>query len=91
MQEPSAVRAAATRRSFDTPLGAITVDPRTLHAALTPHVARATADGRFLIIDTAPAPIPADPYLTQLPERALAGLRAVRAARNHASNSAGLR
>jgi ABC-type branched-subunit amino acid transport system substrate-binding protein len=89
--EPVAVRTAATRRSFDTPLGAITVDARTLHATLTPHIGRATADRRFLIIDTAPAPIPADPYLVQLPKRTIARLRRARMACDPGSNSAGLR
>lgn len=63
--EPAAIRKAATARIFETPMGALTIDPRHQHARLTPHLALSDADGEFDIFDSAAAPIEADPYLVR--------------------------
>ena len=60
---PEAIRELVTARRYDTPIGPVAVDARTHHAALRPHLGRATADGTFEIIESAPAPIAADPFL----------------------------
>ncbi|MGR3494025.1 transporter substrate-binding protein [Citreimonas sp.] len=67
---PRAVFEAACARPHDTVLGPVAVDPVTRHAALTPHIA-ALRSGRFEILASASAPIPADPYLINLPPVAM--------------------
>lgn len=64
--DPGAVLRAATATTHETALGPIAIDPVTRHAALTPHIAVAR-QGRFEVIHSADAPVPADPYLTNLP------------------------
>ncbi len=63
---PRAVFEAACARSHDTVLGQVSIDPVTRHAALTPHIAEAEA-GRFRILSSGAAPVPADPYLMNIP------------------------
>ncbi|SFQ69375.1 branched-chain amino acid transport system substrate-binding protein [Roseivivax halotolerans] len=67
---PRAVFEAACAAPHDTVLGPVTIDQITRHAALTPHIAKLRA-GRFEIVASAPAPVPADPYLINLPLVAL--------------------
>ncbi len=62
---PPAIRKAVTSRAFDTPIGPLTIDARTQHAALTPHLGLSDTDGEFDIFDSAAAPIEADPYLVR--------------------------
>ena len=61
--DPAQVKAAIHARSFDTPHGALRIDPRTNHAALPFHLGRITPGGGFDIIASRPA-LAADPYLT---------------------------
>ncbi len=68
--DPAAVREIVTARRFSTPMGDLRVDPQTHHADLTPHLARAGADGRFHSLEQNPQPIAADPYLAGLAARA---------------------
>ena len=68
--DPAAVREIVTARRFATPLGELRIDPRTHHADLTPHLARAGADGRFHILKQSSGAIAADPYLAGLAARA---------------------
>ncbi|MCM2472346.1 transporter substrate-binding protein [Rhizobium sp. CG5] len=70
---PEAIRRIVTSRLFETPLGPITVDPRTHHAALRPHLALSNSDGEFDIFHSAPAPVAADPYLVRSLGRPLGG------------------
>jgi ABC-type branched-subunit amino acid transport system substrate-binding protein len=60
---PDAIRRVVTSRLFDTPLGPISINPRTHHAALRPHLAISNADGEFEIFHSAANPVEADPYL----------------------------
>ena len=61
--DPRAVRQLVTTRKYDTPLGTISVDPKTHHAALRPHLGRATAQGHFEVVQSAPQALAADPFL----------------------------
>jgi branched-chain amino acid transport system substrate-binding protein len=63
--DPRQVFRAASARPHRTVLGEIQIDPTTRHASLTPHVARISGR-RFEILHSAPGPVAADPYLTQL-------------------------
>lgn len=63
---PKAVFEAACDVPHETVLGRLDLDPITRHAALTPHIAQ-VRDGRFAMLSSAPGPIPADPYLIDLP------------------------
>lgn len=71
------VRDAVGGMAFDAPQGRVTIDPATLHAALTPRIAISRADFGFDVIREAAAPVPADPYLVgtaadaEIPERVL--------------------
>ncbi|KUF10782.1 transporter substrate-binding protein [Pseudoponticoccus marisrubri] len=71
---PHAVFEAACAAPHNTVLGPVSIDPVTRHAALTPHIA-ALRSGRFEIVASAAAPIPADPYLINLPPVALRAAR----------------
>jgi len=62
--DPRVVRRVVTSRRFDTPIGALTVDPATQHAALSCHMAEVGQDGRFRLFDRSIGPIVADPYLS---------------------------
>ncbi len=62
---PKAVFRAACAGENPTVLGPVGIDAVTRHAALTPHLACAR-EGRFHLIRSAPAPEPADPYLTRI-------------------------
>jgi branched-chain amino acid transport system substrate-binding protein len=61
--DPADVKAVIHARSFDTPHGAMRIDPRTNHASLPFHLGRIAANGGFDIIASRPAMV-ADPYLT---------------------------
>lgn len=61
--EPEAIQAIVTSRSFSAPLGEVQVDRRTNHTALTPHLGRIAAGGRFEIVESAPGAVSPDPYL----------------------------
>jgi branched-chain amino acid transport system substrate-binding protein len=62
--DPEVILPIVTSRRHQTPLGDLHIDPATNHAALTPHLGRLAAEGRFEIIESAAAPIVADPYLS---------------------------
>lgn len=57
------VKAAVSRQVVKAPQGLVRIDPDTMHASLTPRIARSTEDGTFEILVQFPAPIRADPYL----------------------------
>ncbi|SFP18169.1 transporter substrate-binding protein [Tranquillimonas alkanivorans] len=64
--DPRAVFRAASGAPTDTVLGPLDIDAVTRHAALRPHLALA-GQGDFHVIQSAEAPVPADPYLTNMP------------------------
>lgn len=59
----SDLAAAFTRRSFETPFGAISIDPQTQHATLPVEIGRIAGDG-FEKVSTTKAVAP-DPYLSR--------------------------
>ena len=61
--EVQSVKRAAAAITLAAPQGTVSIDPETFHATLTPRIARSTADLDFEILDEAPAPVAADPYL----------------------------
>jgi branched-chain amino acid transport system substrate-binding protein len=61
--EASAVKRAVALRPIMAPQGEVQIDPETMHASLTPRIARSNLDGRFTVLREAPRPVPADPYL----------------------------
>lgn len=61
--EINAVKRAAASGSIRAPQGEVRLDPETMHAALTPRIARSDASGRFVVLREAAGPVPADPYL----------------------------
>ena len=61
-----AVRAAAQRDELQAPQGLVRIDPDNNHCYLTPRLARSKHGFSFEILDTAPAPVKPDPYLTWL-------------------------
>jgi ABC-type branched-subunit amino acid transport system substrate-binding protein len=68
---PEALRPVLHARRFATPLGPLTIDPRTNHAPLTPYLGRIAGDGGFELIDAAAAPLAPDPYLVEFDAAAL--------------------
>ena len=66
--DPRRVFEAVSARPRPSVLGPIEIDPVTRHASLTPHIAEARG-GRFEVIHSAAAPVPADPYLSVLSSR----------------------
>lgn len=60
---PEAIRAMVTTRAFETPLGVLRIDPKTHHAALSPHIAVSTSGGAYAVFQQAPHAVDADPYL----------------------------
>lgn len=69
--DPSAVRPILSARSFETPLGRLSIDRDTNHAPLRPHLGRITPDRRFEVIERASEAVPADPYLVHFDPGAL--------------------
>ncbi|MGD1877802.1 MAG: transporter substrate-binding domain-containing protein [Kiloniellaceae bacterium] len=67
--EIEAVKDALFGLDLETPLGTTRIDRRTNHAVLRPYIGRAEADGRFKVIEAAPEPIAADPYLVDFDAR----------------------
>jgi branched-chain amino acid transport system substrate-binding protein len=63
--DPDIIRKVVTRRRFDTPIGPISVDPRTHHAGLRPFIGRSDDQGGFEILDATAPVIEADPYLVR--------------------------
>lgn len=63
--DPTAIRKVATARQFQTPIGPVSIDVRTQHAALRPHMASSNREGEFVLFQSAGAPIEADPYLVR--------------------------
>ncbi len=61
--EASAVKVAVARRSIAAPQGEVRIDPKTMHASLTPRIARSNLEGGFTILREAVRPAAADPYL----------------------------
>jgi branched-chain amino acid transport system substrate-binding protein len=74
------VRMAVWRDELQAPQGLVKVDPENNHCYLTPRLARSRAGFSFEILDTAPAPVKPDPYLTWLDLDDLAGSRSGREA-----------
>ncbi|MEO3428563.1 transporter substrate-binding domain-containing protein [Pelagibius sp. CAU 1746] len=70
--EIEAVKEALFALDLDTPLGTTRIDRRTNHAALRPYIGRVEGDGVFKVIEAAPEPIAADPYLVDFDARAFA-------------------
>jgi ABC-type branched-subunit amino acid transport system substrate-binding protein len=64
---PDAIRRIVTSRLFETPIGAVSIDPRTHHAVLRPHIGVSDENGEFAIVHSAAGPIEADPYLVRTP------------------------
>lgn len=62
----AAVRAAAANHRYESPQGAVWVDPENNHCVLTPRLARSNAAGQFDILWEAHAPQKPDPYLSRL-------------------------
>lgn len=61
--DPETIRTLVTGRSHNTPVGQITIDPKTHHAALPVHLGWANRFGQFDVVETCEGPIVADPYL----------------------------
>lgn len=61
--DPDVIRKVVTRRSFDTPVGPVSFDPRTHYAGLRPYIGRSDEQGGFEIFHASDAVIEADPYL----------------------------
>ena len=55
-------------QTLDAPQGAVSIDPDTLHAYLTPRIGRSRRDGQFDVLVEAPAPVRPDPYLVRSSE-----------------------
>ncbi|WP_211657887.1 transporter substrate-binding domain-containing protein [Paracoccus subflavus] len=64
-QEVARVRAAVPACQFDAPQGPVKIDPETMHACLTPHIAVSRADYEFDVLIQSPGPVQPDPYLVQ--------------------------
>ena len=67
--EAAAVKRAVCRQSISAPQGEVSIDADTMHASLTPRIARSNADGQFEILREASQPVRADPYLIQTSSR----------------------
>jgi ABC-type branched-subunit amino acid transport system substrate-binding protein len=59
----AAVKRMVPRQVVRAPQGEVRIEADTMHASLTPRIARSGPDGRFEIIMEATGPVPADPYL----------------------------
>jgi ABC-type branched-subunit amino acid transport system substrate-binding protein len=59
------VRAAVANQRLAAPQGEVRIDPQTLHAWLTPRIARSGLNGQFEVLLEARSPIAPDPYLVQ--------------------------
>ncbi|KQT48966.1 aliphatic amidase expression-regulating protein [Aureimonas sp. Leaf454] len=59
------VRAGVGGQRLDAPQGAVSIDPQTLHAYLTPRIGRSRTDGQFDILMEAQEPVRPDPYLVR--------------------------
>ncbi|WP_282606076.1 transporter substrate-binding domain-containing protein [Pelagibius sp. Alg239-R121] len=66
------VKQALFTKTFDTAQGPITIDAKTNHAALIPHLGRINDKGGFDIVLAAESPVPADPYLVDFDPQAFA-------------------
>ena len=64
-EEIGAVAHAAGRQNLQAPQGTVRLDPQTMHAWLTPRIARSNAQGGFDILFEAKAPEQPDPYLVR--------------------------
>jgi urea transport system substrate-binding protein len=60
------VRAEVSRDELRAPQGVVRIDPENNHCYLTPRLARSRPNFSFKILETAPAPVKPDPYLTWL-------------------------
>jgi ABC-type branched-subunit amino acid transport system substrate-binding protein len=57
------VKRAVARQTIMAPQGEVRIDAETMHATLTPRIARSNAEGGFTILREATKPVAADPYL----------------------------
>jgi branched-chain amino acid transport system substrate-binding protein len=67
--DANAVKRAVARKVIDAPQGKVRIDPDTMHAALTPRIAKSNSRARFDILLEAQRPIEADPYLIRTSSR----------------------
>ena len=67
--DASAVKRAVARRPVKAPQGDVWIDPETMHASLTPRIARSNKDNGFTILREATQPVVADPYLIRSSSR----------------------
>ncbi len=67
--DSAAVKRAVGRQSIAAPQGEVRIDIDTMHASLTPRIARSNTQGRFDILREASAPVRADPYLIRSSSR----------------------
>jgi branched-chain amino acid transport system substrate-binding protein len=65
----NAVKRAVSRKTIDAPQGKVRIDADTMHAALTPRIAKSNSKARFDILLEAQRPIEADPYLIRTSSR----------------------
>jgi ABC-type branched-subunit amino acid transport system substrate-binding protein len=63
--ESAAVKRTVALRPIQAPQGEVRIDPETMHASLTPRIARSNTEGGFIILREADRPAEADPYLIQ--------------------------
>lgn len=61
----AAVKRHVSSQTLNAPQGAVSIDPDTLHAYLTPRIGRSRRDGQFDVLLEAPAPVRPDPYLVR--------------------------
>ncbi len=67
--DASAVKRAVARRPVKAPQGDVWIDPETMHASLTPRIARSNKENGFTILREATQPVVADPYLIRSSSR----------------------
>ncbi|HEY1378047.1 MAG TPA: urea ABC transporter substrate-binding protein, partial [Gemmataceae bacterium] len=60
--DPKRVRRALLNQRLAGPGGEVRIEPDTQYCYRTPRIARVSADGRFQVVWTAPAPVRPDPY-----------------------------
>ena len=62
-EDAASVKRAVARQSIVAPQGVVQIDAETMHASLTPRIARSNKDGAFTVLREAAKPVAADPYL----------------------------
>lgn len=62
-QDAAAIKRAVAHQSIVAPQGLVRIDGETMHASLTPRIARSNKDAAFTVLREATRPVVADPYL----------------------------